>query len=70
MRDGNDSSASFDKIAVAVIDCGGTARVGVYPMKKVLTVDIHATSPSGPSANFITEELFVSGVGTNDIEAV
>ena len=68
--DGFSSSAAFDKIAVAVIDCGGTARVGVYPMKKVLTVDIHATSPSGPLANFITEELFVSGVGTGDIESV
>jgi len=31
-------------------------------MKKVLTVDIHATSPAGPLANFITEDLFVSGV--------
>ena len=68
--DGFKSSAPFDKIAVAVIDCGGTARVGVYPMKKVLTVDIHATSPSGPLANFITEQLFVSGVGTGNIEAV
>jgi len=36
--DGFKSSVPFDKIAVAVIDCGGTARVGVYPMKKVLTV--------------------------------
>jgi sorbitol-specific phosphotransferase system component IIBC len=68
--DGFSSSAKFEKIAVAVIDCGGTARVGVYPMKKVLTVDIHATSPSGPLAKFITEELFVSGVGTGDIESV
>ncbi len=68
--DGFSSSAAFEKIAVAVIDCGGTARVGVYPMKKVLTVDIHATSPSGPLAKFITEELFVSGVGTGDIESV
>ncbi len=68
--DGFSSSAAFEKIAVAVIDCGGTARVGVYPMKKVLTVDIHATSPSGPLANFITEQLFVSGVGTGDIESV
>ena len=68
--DGFSSSAAFDKIAVAVIDCGGTARVGVYPMKKVLTVDIHATSPSGPLANFITEQLFVSGVGTGDIEPI
>jgi PTS system glucitol/sorbitol-specific IIB component len=64
------SSAPFDKMAVAVIDCGGTARVGVYPMKKVLTVDIHATSPAGPLAQFITEELFVSGVKPDDIEEV
>lgn len=62
------SSAPFDKMAVAVIDCGGTARVGVYPMKKVKTVDIHATSPAGPLAQFITEELFVSGVRPEDVK--
>lgn len=65
--DGFKSSAPFDKIAVAVIDCGGTARVGVYPMKKVLTVDVHPTSPAGPLAGFITEELFVSGVRLEDV---
>jgi len=68
--DGFKSSAPFDKIAVAVIDCGGTARVGVYPMKKVLTVDIHATSPAGPLAMFITEELFVSGVKPENITLI
>ena len=68
--DGFKSSAPFEKIAVAVIDCGGTARVGVYPMKKVLTVDIHATSPAGPLAMFITEELFVSGVKPENITLV
>jgi sorbitol-specific phosphotransferase system component IIBC len=66
--DGFKSSAPFDKIAVAVIDCGGTARVGVYPMKKVKTVDVHATSPAGPLAQFITEDLFVSGVKTEDVQ--
>ena len=66
--DGFKSNAPFDQIAVAVIDCGGTARVGVYPMKKVLTVDVHATSPAGPLAQFITEELFVSGVKPDDVE--
>lgn len=66
--DGFSSSAPFDKIAVAVIDCGGTARVGVYPMKKVLTVDIHATSPAGPLAQFITEQLFVSGVKPEHVQ--
>ena len=65
--DGFRSKADFHEIAVAVIDCGGTARVGVYPMKNVLTVDIHATSPSGPLMRFIKEENFVSGVKEDNI---
>ena len=68
--DGFKSSAPFEKIAVAVIDCGGTARIGVYPMKKVKTVDIHATSPASPLAMFITEELLVSGVKLDNIKPV
>ncbi len=68
--DGFKSKADFSEIAVAVIDCGGTARVGVYPMKKVLTVDIHAARPSGPLMRFITKELFVSGVKESDVEVI
>ena len=68
--DGFRSGAPFDQIAVAVIDCGGTARVGVYPMKKVLTVDIIGTKPAGPLFKFITADLFVSGVKEGDITLV
>ena len=68
--DGFKSKAGFEEIAVAVIDCGGTARVGVYPMKKVLTVDIYPTSPSGPLMRFITEKLFVSGTRIEDLEVL
>jgi sorbitol-specific phosphotransferase system component IIBC len=68
--DGFKSKADFSEIACAVIDCGGTARIGVYPMKGVLTVDIHGASPSGPLMRFITEENFVSGTGVNDMEVV
>lgn len=68
--DGFKSKADFHEIAVAVIDCGGTARIGVYPMKGVPTVDVHGASPSGPLMRFITEENFVSGVGVDDIEVV
>jgi sorbitol-specific phosphotransferase system component IIBC len=68
--DGFKSKAGFEEIAVAVIDCGGTARVGVYPMKKVLTVDIHATRPAGPMMRFITADLFVSGVKDDNIVVV
>jgi sorbitol-specific phosphotransferase system component IIBC len=65
--DGFKSKADFDKMAVVVIDCGGTARVGVYPMKGVLTVDIHSTSPSGPLMKYIKETNFVSGVTEDTI---
>jgi sorbitol-specific phosphotransferase system component IIBC len=68
--DGFRSKAGFEEIAVCIIDCGGTARVGVYPMKKVLTVDIYPTSPSGPLMRFITEQLFVSGVRIEDLEVL
>lgn len=68
--DGFRSKADFSEIAVAVIDCGGTARVGVYPMKNVLTVDVHATTPAGPLMRFIKEENFVSGVKVENISLV
>jgi hypothetical protein len=68
--DGFKSKADFSEIACAVIDCGGTARIGVYPMKGVLTVDIHGASPSGPLMRFITEENFVSGTSPEDIEVI
>jgi sorbitol-specific phosphotransferase system component IIBC len=68
--DGFRSKADFGEIAVAVIDCGGTARVGVYPMKGVMTVDIHATKPSGPLFRFIKADIFVSGVSMDDLEVV
>lgn len=68
--DGFKSKREFDQIAVAVIDCGGTARVGVYPMKGVMTVDIHSTKPSGPLFRFIKEDIFVSGVGEEQISLV
>jgi sorbitol-specific phosphotransferase system component IIBC len=68
--DGFKSKAGFDEIAVVIIDCGGTARIGVYPMKKVPTVDIYPTSPAGPLMRFITEEYFVSGVTPEDVEII
>ncbi|MCA9916472.1 MAG: hypothetical protein KC445_00900 [Anaerolineales bacterium] len=68
--DGFKSKREFDELAVAVIDCGGTARVGVYPMKGVPTVDIHSTKPSGPLFRFIKEDIFVSGVTEAEITLV
>lgn len=65
--DGFKSKADFEQIACAVIDCGGTARVGVYPMKGIPTIDIHAATPSGPLAKYITETNFCSGVKEENV---
>jgi len=51
----------------AVIDCGGTARCGTYPRIGIPTINVKVMSPSGPLAKFMTEDIFVSGVGTNDV---
>lgn len=51
-----------DEVALAVVDCGGTARCGVYLKKKILTVNLTPVSKTGPLARFITEDLYVSDV--------
>ncbi|MCI9889801.1 PTS glucitol/sorbitol transporter subunit IIB [Micrococcales bacterium 31B] len=55
------------RVLCAVINCGGTARIGVYPRKGINTVDVYPGEPSGPLAQFITEELFVSAVGVDQV---
>jgi PTS system glucitol/sorbitol-specific IIB component len=65
--DGFKGSYPEEEMMCVVIDCGGTARIGVYPMKQIPTVDVLASSPSGPLSKYITEDIFVSGVTTKDI---
>lgn len=68
--DGFSTSVPEEQVAAVVINCGGTARIGVYPRKRMLTVDVFPGEPGGPLAQYITEDVFVSDVGTECIEPV
>lgn len=68
--DGFTTGVPDSEIAVVVVDCGGTARCGVYPKKKVFTVNVTAVGQSGPLAMYIKEDIYVSGCTVNDIKLV
>lgn len=65
--DGFSKGIPDDETACVIVDCGGVARCGVYPKKRIPTVNLTPVGAAGPLAKYILEDIYVSDVKEDNV---
>lgn len=68
--DGFKEGVKDEDILCVVINCAGTLRCGVYPQKRIPTINVNPVGKSGPLEQFITEDIYVSDVTKDTVSIV